>query len=493
MNGVRIAVLCAVLSSTLSSYSQSSIAVPVDAGAPLRLVQTMEMPATVKGSFDHFGIDSKRHRLFVTPEDLKAVLVFDLDNGKLLRQIDGVVRPHAVLYRADVDRLYVTDGGDGSMKVYDGESFKQIARIPLLKDADSIGYDISRQYLYVDNGGGDVGQTYSMLSVIDTTANRKLGDMRIEGDTLEAMALDNYRPHIYLNDKATNQVIVVDRFRNKILAKWPITMGKQNVAMALDEQRQRLFVGCRSGQIVVLDSNTGKELQTLPIGQGIDDLIFDPTTRRLYASRDGAVDVFEQADLDHYVSRGRVPSGPHGRTSRLAPELNRLFLAVPQSGAQNARVLVYEPINTPTPRPPLDDVKEPVHAPAAQEIVLETLSNHPLLRRIGLHVTPPGGKDMILVANGNATRVGIHTSEGDFAAVKSGKTYGPRIADGEFYNMKMPMFDAQGRRIGILVMEIACTDAASEQDAADQAESIRAEVEQKIPDLESLFAPTPGN
>jgi hypothetical protein len=100
---------------------------------------------------------------------------------------------------------------------------------------------------------------------------------------------------------------------------------------------------------------------------------------------------------------------------------------------------------------------------------------------------------MILVANGNATRVGIHTSEGDFAAVKSGKTYGPRIADGEFFNMKMPMSDAQGRRIGILVKEIACTDATSEEDAAQKAEKIRAEVEQKIPNLESLFAAPPGN
>jgi DNA-binding beta-propeller fold protein YncE len=453
----------------------------------------MQLPAAVKGNFDHFGIDVKRHRLYATPEDFKAVLVFDLDSGKLLRQIDGVVRPHAVLYRADVDRLYVTDGGDGSVKVCDGGSLKQIARIPLLKDADSIGYDISRKYLYVDNGGGDVGQSYSMLSAIDTTTDRKLEEMRIEGDTLEAMALDNYRPHTYVNDKATNQVIVVDRFRNKILAKWPITMGKQNVAMALDEERQRLFVGCRSGQIVVLDSNTGRELQALPIGPGVDDLTYDPATRRLYASTDGAVDVFEQTDLNHYVSRGSVATGPHGRTSRFVPELNRLFVAVPQSGTQSARVLVYEPINTPVPRPPLDDVKEPVHAPVAEKIVLETLSSHPLLRRMGLHVIPPGGKEMILIANGNVTRVGIHTSPRDFAAVRSGKTCGPRIADGEFYNMKMPMFDAHGRRIGILVMEIACTDATSEEDAALKAEAIRAEVEQKIPSLESLFATASRN
>jgi DNA-binding beta-propeller fold protein YncE len=462
---------------------------PVPAGGPesLRLVQTYQLPADVKGNFDHFEVDPKRNRLFATPEDFKAVLVFDIGSGKLIHQIDGVLRPHAVLYRADVDRIYVTDGGDGSVKVYDGETYRELARIPLLKDADSVGYDISRHYLYVDNGGGDAGQSYSMLSAIDTTAESKFADMRIEGDTLEAMALDNYRPHIYVNDKATNQVVVIDRFRSSVIAKWPITLGKQNVAMALDEQRQRLFIGCRSGQIVVLDSNTGKELQALPIAGGIDDLIYDSMTRRIYAAAKGVIDVFEQTDLNHYVSRGTISTGMNGRTAKLVPQLNRLFVAVPQSGQQNAHILVYEPVNTPEPKLPPADTKEPVNAPVAEKIVLETLSAHPLLRRMGLHVIPPGHQNMILIANGNATRLGIRTSESDFAAVKSGGIYGPRIEDGEFYNMKMPMFDAQGRRIGILVMEIACTDAVSEEDAARKAAAIRSEVSTKIPSLESLF------
>jgi hypothetical protein len=106
---------------------------------------------------------------------------------------------------------------------------------------------------------------------------------------------------------------------------------------------------------------------------------------------------------------------------------------------------------------------------------------------MGLHVIPPGQSTMILIANGNATRLGIHTSPGDFAAVKDGKTYGPLIADGRFYNMKMPMFDAKGNRIGILVMEIPDTTASSEEDAARRAEAIRKELADKIPSLESLF------
>ena len=85
MTVVRIALLCIVLSSAFPSYSQSSSRASVSADAPLRLVQTLEMPRTVKGNFDHFGIDLKRNRLFATPEDFKAVLVFDLGTGKLIQ------------------------------------------------------------------------------------------------------------------------------------------------------------------------------------------------------------------------------------------------------------------------------------------------------------------------------------------------------------------------------------------------------------------------
>jgi hypothetical protein len=304
------------------------------------------------------------------------------------------------------------------------------------------------------------------------------------------MALDNYRPHIYINDNASNRVVVVDRFKNSIIAAWPITLGKQNVAMALDEQRQRLFVGCRSGQIVVLDSNTGEELQALPIGGGVDDLFYDAGSRRIYAASNGVVDVFEQTDLNHYTSLGSVPTSANAHTAKLVPQLNRLFVAVPRDAERHARILVYQPINASEPKPMPAETKEPVNAPAAETIALQTLSAHPLLRKIGLHAVPPGGHDMVIIANGNATRIGVPTSQSDFVAVKGGGIYGPRIADGEFYNMKMPMFDAQGRRIGILVMEIAGTDAVSEEDAAHKAAAIREEVSKRIPNLGSLFVTT---
>ena len=453
----------------------------------LDLKQTLSLPATITGNFDHFGFDSNRSRLFATPEDFKAILVFDLSQGKMIHQIDGIQRPHAVLWREDTDRLYVTDGGDGSVKVYDGESYKLLERIPLLKDADSIGYDLSRKYLYVDNGGGDVGQKYSMLSVIDTNSNKKIAEIKIDGETLEAMALDTYRPRLYVNDKAKNTVVVIDRMKNVAVATWPITVCKGNTTMALDEQHQRLFVGCRDGKLDVLDTNTGREMETLPITPGVDDTIYDAKSKRLYAVGGGAVDTFDQVAMDRYVAQTPTKAGAGARTGRLVTQLDELFVAAPHAGTDNARVLIYTPMHTGQ-----GDVKKPepqdkVDAPVAEELILNFLSAHPMLRKTGLHVIPPGGKEMILIANGNATRLGIHTSPGDFSAVKSGKTYGPHIADGGFYNMKMNMFDAQGRNIGILVMEIPDTSATSEQDAARQAEALRKELSSKIPSMDWLF------
>ena len=329
----------------LAAFAFLALKAQAEDAAPLKLVQTFKMPSDVKGHFDHLAVDLKGHRLFATPEDYKAVEVFDLRTGKLIHMITGIGRPHAVLYREDMNRIYVTDGTVGDLKIFDGKTYNLLKSVKLLLDADSIGYDPATKYLYVDNGGGDARQTYSMISIVDTTEGRKVADIKVDGETIEAMALETSSPKLYVNNKTKNQVEVVDREKRAVLGSWPITQGKVNVAMALDEANHRLFVACRSGQIVVLDTETGKELQALPIAQGVDDLVFDPASKRIYAAcgaGEGSVDVYEERDPDHYESIGKIPSGPLGRTARLVPELKRYFVAVPQHGSAEAEILVYQ-------------------------------------------------------------------------------------------------------------------------------------------------------
>ncbi len=309
--------------------------------APLRLVQTFKLPSDVKGNFDHFAIDVKNDRLFATPEEHKAVVVFDVQSGKLIHTIRGIEKPHAILYREDLHHLYVTDGEAGELKIFDSTNYALLSTVKLLLDADSIGYDAETKLLYIDNGGGDVHETYSMISVVDTTAGKKVADIKVDGDTLEAMRLENSSPRMYVNNKAKSQVEVIDRKKREIVTSWPVTKSKTNVAMALDETNHRLFVACRGGDIVVFDTTSGKELTALPITKGVDDLIYEPGSRRLYASADGNADIYEQTDPDHYKLLGKVPTGPMGRTSLLVPALKRYFVAVPQHGTESAEILVF--------------------------------------------------------------------------------------------------------------------------------------------------------
>jgi DNA-binding beta-propeller fold protein YncE len=309
---------------------------------PLKLAQTLTLPADIKGNFDHFGVDLKGNRLFATPEGYHAVLVFELKTGKPIHTITGIGKPHAVLYREDLDRIYVTDGDAGDLKIFDGKTYALLSSVKLLEDADSIGYDSKTKYLYIDNGGGDVHQTYSMLSVVDTTAGKKVADIKIDGETLEAMALESSSAKLYVNNKAKNQVDVVDREKRAIVASWPVTKCKTNVAMGLDEANHRLFIACRTAQIAILDTESGKEITALPITKGVDDAVYDTASKRIYAAADGNVDVYQQSGPDDYKLLAKVPTGPMGRTARLVPELKRYFVAVPQHGTEPAKILVFD-------------------------------------------------------------------------------------------------------------------------------------------------------
>jgi DNA-binding beta-propeller fold protein YncE len=320
---------------------------PVPAVAQLKLVQHFEFPADLPGKFDHFGVDLKHNRLFVTPESSKAVEVFDIKTGKHIRTIHGLGEAHSVVYREDLNKIYVADGGleggEGALQIIDGTTYSIEKSVSLLTDADNAGYDASTGHVYVTSGGKDAKLDHVMITEIATDSGEKIGEIKVGGDTLEAMALESGSRRMYINNSATNQVEVIDRDQRKIVESWPVTLGRVNVAMALDEANHRLFIGCRDGHLVVMDTQTGKELQALPITKGkTDDMVFDATKKRIYVATAGAVDVYSQIDADNYKLLQTVATTPLAKTARLVPEINRYFVASPKDSGKKAEILVYE-------------------------------------------------------------------------------------------------------------------------------------------------------
>jgi DNA-binding beta-propeller fold protein YncE len=314
---------------------------------PLRLVKTMEIPA-VEGKFDHFGVDVKGQRLFLTSTAHKSIEVFDLAAGKWIRSIGGFVTPHAILYIPASNRLLVSDGGDdtpnGWCRIVRGDTFEIIASLKLAVDADPIRYDPATKHLYIANGGKDAGNSYSLISVIDTTNGEHVGDIRVESPELEAMAVERSGKRLFVNIKTHNQIGIIDPEKQQVVSTWPIPDAKVPTPMALDEDHHRLLVACRTPpRLVVFNTETGKEVASVPCGGGADDLFYDGARKRIYITgEEGLISVIGQTDPDHYEAIKTITTGPLARNSLFVPELNQFFVAVPGKGEQKAKVLVFQ-------------------------------------------------------------------------------------------------------------------------------------------------------
>lgn len=316
---------------------------------PLSLVQSIEMPEVPAGPYaDHMAIDLKGQRLFTTPQANKAVDVLDLKTGKVLHTISGFGNPHAILYRADRNRLFVTDGGVGALRVFDATAFNEVKSIKLEADADGIAYDQATGYLYVSNGGDTAGKDYTLVSIIDTAREEKIGDIRVDAPGLEAMAIDHGAGRLYVNLPESNSIAVIDLQRRSVIATWRLTKGKENMAFALDEARKRLYVGCRDtdvrGSIVVVNTETGAELDRLPIGGWVDSMFYDSARGRIYSSTGvGEVFTYERQADGSYKALEPVDTAVMAKTSLYSPEMNRLFVAAPHLGGRTSKVLVFKP------------------------------------------------------------------------------------------------------------------------------------------------------
>src|SRR5919108_2180844 len=311
---------------------------------PLKLVATIPLPGLKDGDFDHFAPDIDGHRLFLTDEENDKVDVLDTATNTRIHTIEDAKAPHAILYRKDLKKLFVVEGDASAVKVYDSETYKPLGEIKLSIDADSIAYERAKHYLYVVNGGREAHTPYSLISIIDTNTSRKLRDIRIDSNHVEAVILERSGPRMFCNITGQNAVGVLDRNEGTLLATWPLPAGdKSNVAMAFDEANRRLFVSTRNpGKLIVLNSDSGKIVAELPAVGMVDDAAFDARNKRIYLAGDGYLDVFQQQDADHYSLLGRVQGSFRAKTGILVPELNRYYLAVPHHDNKDAEVRVYD-------------------------------------------------------------------------------------------------------------------------------------------------------
>ena len=321
----------------------ASLPLPADLAIPLKLESSIALPGFT-GDFDHFAVDEKGGRLFLAGEDHKTVEVFDLKTNSRIKSIPGFGTPHAIFYLPESDRILVTDGDKGFLRILSGKDYSEEAHVEGLAGADSARLDAASQTLYVITGGKDVPLDHSFVVAIDLHTSQKVGELRIESNHVEGLALESSSSRMFINLTDKHAVAVVDRKAMKEIARWPIGTTADNSPMAYDEAHRRLLIVCRKpGTLLVMDSDSGKVIRQLPAAERSDDIAFEATSGRIYVpGGDGHIFVFKQNSADQYELLTKVTSEPGAKTCLLVPSLARFYVAVsPGDTKAAAKVLIY--------------------------------------------------------------------------------------------------------------------------------------------------------
>ena len=302
---------------------------------PLRLEKTIPLP-DVQGRIDHMSIDVKNQRLFMAALGNNTVEVIDIAHGKRIRSIPGLHEPQGVLYLPDVNRLYVANGEDGSLRIFDGASYAPIRTVKLGEDADNVRFDAEKKHVYVGYGGGS-----GALAVMNEDGT-KVAEISLDAH-LESFQLEKNEPRLFVNLPKSQKVAVVDRTTASVVTTWGTGGAVSNYPMALDEEDHRLFIVCRTpAQLRVLDTNSGKLIEKLPAIGDSDDVFYDKARRRVYATGgEGGISVYQQENADHYKEIAKIPTVKGARTGFFSPDLRQLFVAVRQQGSESAAIRVY--------------------------------------------------------------------------------------------------------------------------------------------------------
>lgn len=311
---------------------------------PLSLETSIPLP-NVKGRIDHLAVDVKGQRLFIAAVGNHSVEIMDLKSRQRMHSIENLPEPQGVFYERSTDRLYIACALDGSVRIFDGKTFRWLSSVKYPDDADNIRYDAGSREIVVGYAGAKQLRNRQVgaggLGFFDLSG-KKTSDIAIDAHP-ESFQIEQNGRRIFVNVPEKKEVEIVDTEKGSVIAKWLVS-AENNFPMTLDEAHHRLFVGCwKPPSWLAFDTETGKQIASSPISGKTDDLFYDSDRARIYVlTNQGFLDVFRQRDSDHYDRIARYPT-PHGsQTGLFVPEWGKLFAAVPQQSDKDAEVRVYQ-------------------------------------------------------------------------------------------------------------------------------------------------------
>ena len=269
--------------------------------------------------FDYVTVDSAARRVYLSHGT--EIKVLDADSGALVGNITGLKQDHGVAVASEFGRGFISDGAQGKVIIFDLQTLKVTGEANADKDADCVIYDPFSKRVFVMDGDPH------NATVIDAKTGSVVGTIELGGGPEFAVA--DGKGTVYVNLEDQSELVAIDSTSMKIKSRWPLAPAGAPTALAMDVEHHRLFSAGRKPQmLVVLDSGSGKIIQSFPISSGADAAAYDPETGLIFVStREGLVHVFHEDSPDKFSEEETIKTEYGAKTMGLDTKTHKLFLS----------------------------------------------------------------------------------------------------------------------------------------------------------------------
>ena len=315
--------LCTALMFTLTLQAAAQ-----DTTARYDHVRTIKIGG--EGRWDFLEIDATYRRLFISRET--RVMVMDLETEKIVGEIPDTPGVHGIAFVPALDRGFTSNGGDSTVTVFELKTLKTIGKVKANGRPDIIIFQpVSKRILTFNHGTNDI-------TAIDPDAMKVVGTLAAEG--VPELAVADEKGHVWVNLEDKGEILQFEAATMKVVKKFSLAPGEEPTGLAFDPKSRKLFSTCKNKHLVISDADSGKVVQTLPIGPGPDGCVRDVSNGLIFAScgGDGTVAIIREDASGKYEVAKTVKTQVSAKTIALDQQTHRLYLsaATPEPSTENA-------------------------------------------------------------------------------------------------------------------------------------------------------------
>ncbi len=221
---------------------------------------------------------------------------------------------------------YVTNGGSGTVSVYDVVNVRLDREIPVGQNPMAVAASPSRNEVYVVNSGTPFGQ--GSVSIVNAANNSVAATIPVHRQPV-ALALDPDGTMAYVANSASNSVSVIDLKARREVAV--IGTGEDPSALRVSPDGKTLAVANRRGNsISLIDPSSGQVRAVFAGCPGASDVVILPDSSKAFAACSGGHQIMAVT-----LARSKLqPDQPDQLESLLDVGRNPVQLALKPDGGE---------------------------------------------------------------------------------------------------------------------------------------------------------------